>query len=75
MAPKWQAEDFNLSGITSANVGSYSIGLSQQGLQKLQQANPNYTLESANVTGGQFHITAAPVTIIAPTLTKSYDGQ
>ncbi|WP_180245743.1 hypothetical protein, partial [Secundilactobacillus silagincola] len=42
---------------------------------KLQQANPNYTLESANVTGGQFHITAAPVTIIAPTLTKSYDGQ
>ncbi|WP_180245757.1 MBG domain-containing protein, partial [Secundilactobacillus silagincola] len=32
VAPKWQAEDFNLSGITSANVGSYSIGLSQQGL-------------------------------------------
>ncbi|WP_180245741.1 MBG domain-containing protein, partial [Secundilactobacillus silagincola] len=75
VAPKWQAEDFDLSGITSANVGSSVIKLSDTGLQKLQKANPNYTIESANVTDGQFHITAAPVTIIAPTLTKSYDGQ
>ncbi len=69
----WTKDDFDTSGITSQNVGSYDVTLSKAGLAKLQAANPNSTI--GNVTPGKFTITPAPVTITAPSVTKKYDGQ
>ncbi|HBF74441.1 MAG TPA: hypothetical protein DDW71_04190 [Lactobacillus sp.] len=73
-APTWTADDFDLSGITSQNVGSYNVTLSDQGITDLQAKNPNFTVTKDEVTGAKFTITKAPVTVTAPTLTKVYDG-
>ncbi|WP_186808499.1 MBG domain-containing protein, partial [Furfurilactobacillus siliginis] len=69
------ASDFDVTGITSQNVGNYTIKLTAAGLAKLQANNKNYSFTSDKVTNGSFTITQAPVTITAPTLTKSYDGK
>jgi len=74
-APTWTADDFDLSGITSQNVGSYEVKLSAKGLVDLQAANPNYKLTSADVTSGHLVITPATITVTAPTISKVYDGQ
>ncbi|GHP14028.1 hypothetical protein YK48G_14530 [Lentilactobacillus fungorum] len=76
-APKddWVAADFDTSKITSQNVGSYEVTLSQTGLAKLQAANPNTAIDANSVTAGKFTITPAPITITGPTVTKVYDGQ
>ncbi|WP_180245756.1 MBG domain-containing protein, partial [Secundilactobacillus silagincola] len=48
--PTLTADDFDLSGITSANVGSnYAVTLNQAGIEALQGANKNYTITSSNV--------------------------
>ncbi|WDF83151.1 MBG domain-containing protein [Lacticaseibacillus pabuli] len=66
------ADDFNLTGINSQNVGSYDVTLNAAGLAKLQAANTNYDITS--VKAGKFTINAAPITITAPNPTKVYDG-
>ncbi|KRM75315.1 MBG domain-containing protein [Secundilactobacillus collinoides] len=43
--------------ITSQDVGSYEITLSDQGLEKLEAANSNYTITSSAVRSGWFNIT------------------
>ncbi|MFC6254938.1 MBG domain-containing protein [Secundilactobacillus hailunensis] len=73
-APKWTADDFDLSGINSQNVGSYAVTLSAKGIADLQAANTNYKVSATDVTGGHQVISQAPITITAPTLTKTYDG-
>ncbi|WP_203650140.1 MBG domain-containing protein [Secundilactobacillus yichangensis] len=73
--PTFTAEDFDLSGITSANVGNYSIKLSETGIVALQNANKNYTISSANVTAGTLNVTPAHITITAPSETVVYNGQ
>lgn len=70
----WTAADFTVAP-HSQDVGNSIVTLSDAGLAKLQAANPNYTLTTASITTGQFSITKAPVTIVAPTLTKTYDGE
>ncbi|WP_203650138.1 MBG domain-containing protein [Secundilactobacillus yichangensis] len=72
--PEWSADDFDLSGISSANIGDYSVKLSDKGLSDLQIKNPNFIISAENVTPGSFKITPAPIKIAAPTLTKNYDG-
>ncbi|GAX06409.1 adhesion exoprotein [Secundilactobacillus pentosiphilus] len=74
-APTWTADDFDLSGITSQDVGSYNVTLSDKGISDLQAKNPNYTITKADVTGTTFTITKAPIVVNGPTLTKVYDGQ
>ncbi|EHL98993.1 LPXTG-motif protein cell wall anchor domain protein [Lentilactobacillus parafarraginis F0439] len=74
-APTWAADDFDTSGITSQNAGTYNVTLSAAGLKKLQDTNPNYKITNANVIGGTFTITPAQVTVNAPYLTKIYDGK
>lgn len=74
-APTWAADDFDTSGITSQNAGTYNVTLSAAGLKKLQDANPNYKITNTNVIGGTFTITPAQVTVNAPYLTKIYDGK
>ena len=86
LAPTWTASDFDLSGMTSQNVGQYPVKLSATGLAKLQAVNPNYTITTANLTNTTLTITKAPVTIKAndsskvvgqtdPKLTSSVTGQ
>lgn len=72
-APTWTAADFDLSGITSQNVGQYQVKLSAQGLADLKAANPNYQI--TGVTAGYLTISPAPVTIIEPTITQKYTGE
>ena len=74
-APTWTADDFNTSGITSQNVGSYDVTLSDAGIAKLKAANPNFNFADNAITGGKFTITKAPITIAGPTLNKKYDGK
>ncbi|WP_180245733.1 MBG domain-containing protein, partial [Secundilactobacillus silagincola] len=50
--PTLTTDDFDLSGITSANVGSYAVTLNQAGIEALQGANKNYTITSSNVAAG-----------------------
>ncbi|WP_054656251.1 beta strand repeat-containing protein [Secundilactobacillus silagei] len=69
------AADFDNSGITSQNAGTYQVKLSQAGLTKLQQANPNYVFDMTSIKAGSFTITPKTITITAPTLTKTYDGK
>ncbi|MFC6253309.1 MBG domain-containing protein [Secundilactobacillus hailunensis] len=71
----WTTADFDNSGINSQNVGTYQVKLSQAGLTKLQQANPNYTFDMTSVKAGSFTITKAPLTVTLPALTKTYDGR
>lgn len=74
--PNWSVTDFTIDGtVASQNVGSYQVALSDTGLAKLQAANLNYQFSSKTVTNGVFRIDKAPVTIVAPTLTKTYDGE
>lgn len=75
IAPTWTAADFDLSGITSQNVGSYSVTLSNQGLTDLNKINPNFVFTKADIKAGTFTINKAPITITAPTLSKTYDGK
>ncbi|PIO83824.1 hypothetical protein BSQ39_09710 [Loigolactobacillus backii] len=75
VVPDLTAADFDLSGINSQNVGNYAVTLNATGLQKLQAANPNYDFDNTNVQNGLFVITPAPVTITAPSVSKTYDGQ
>lgn len=42
--------------ITSQDPGSYTITLSQAAIDKLNAANPNYTLNTKTVTSGSFQI-------------------
>ena len=76
--------DFDISGITSQNVGSYTVKLSATGLKKLQDANTNYKFDATNVQDALFVITPRPVTVTAndnskvfgttdPTLTTSVE--
>ncbi|MCX2454607.1 MBG domain-containing protein [Lacticaseibacillus nasuensis] len=75
-APTWTAADFDNSGITSQDVGDYTVTLSAQGLSDLQAANPDYDFSKLDPTtiSATFSITKAPITITAPTATKVYDG-
>ncbi|BAP86200.1 LPXTG-motif protein cell wall anchor domain protein [Paucilactobacillus hokkaidonensis JCM 18461] len=77
--------DFDLSGITSQNVGSYQVKLSAVGLKALQDANPNYDFDASDIQNALFVITPAAVTITAndngkvygttdPTLTAQVSG-
>ncbi|WP_125981471.1 MBG domain-containing protein [Loigolactobacillus iwatensis] len=75
VAPTWTTDDFDFSGITSQNVGTYNVTLSAQGLSDLRAANLNYTITAAEIGTGSFKITPAPVTITAPTVSKTYDGK
>ncbi|PIO87420.1 MBG domain-containing protein [Loigolactobacillus backii] len=75
VAPTWTAADFDFSGITSQNVGTYAVTLSAQGLSDLRAANLNYTITADEIGTGSFKITPAPITIKAPTVSKTYDGK
>ncbi|WP_054748500.1 MBG domain-containing protein [Lentilactobacillus rapi] len=70
----WTADDFDTTGITSQNVGSYDVKLSAKGLSDLQAANTTKTITMDDVTNTQFTITKAPITITGPTLNKVYDA-
>ncbi|WP_180245745.1 MBG domain-containing protein, partial [Secundilactobacillus silagincola] len=73
--PTLTADDFDLSGITSANVGSYAVTLNQAGIDALQGANTNYTITSNNVTVGKLTITPnTQATVQVQDSTKFYDG-
>ncbi|GAT18101.1 adhesion exoprotein [Secundilactobacillus silagincola] len=69
----WSADDFEVSG-NSQNVGSYAVTLSDSGIQKLNAANTNYSFAIDNVKAGRLTITSAPITVTAPTMSKTYDG-
>ncbi|PIO82284.1 hypothetical protein BSQ39_01255 [Loigolactobacillus backii] len=73
--PQLTASDFDLSGITSQNVGSYTVKLSAAGITKLQNANPNYDFTAADVQSGLFTITPAKATLTADSASYVYDGQ
>ncbi|MCH5461385.1 LPXTG cell wall anchor domain-containing protein [Lactobacillus sp. LC28-10] len=73
-APTWTADDFDLSGINSPNVGNYTVTLSAAGIAAIEAVNPNYTFTSDNVTAGTFTINQAEVTIKANDQAKTYDG-
>ncbi|WP_162260725.1 MBG domain-containing protein [Furfurilactobacillus siliginis] len=73
--PTFEASDFDVTGISSQNVGNYTVKLTAAGLQKLQAANKNYTLTADDVQDGLFVITKAPITLTAPTVTKVFDGK
>ncbi|WP_125979776.1 beta strand repeat-containing protein [Loigolactobacillus iwatensis] len=75
VVPQLTANDFDLSGITSQNVGSYTVKLSTAGITKLQNANPNYNFTAADVQGGLFTITQAKATLTADSASYVYDGQ
>lgn len=53
-----KASDFDTSMIKQ-DVGSYQVTLRASGLEKLQQANPNYSFDAGNVQGGLFVISPA----------------
>ncbi|WP_179394051.1 MBG domain-containing protein [Lacticaseibacillus absianus] len=82
--PALTADDFDFSAV-EANAGSYTVTLSQAGVDKLVAANANTTLALADVTAGQVVIDKAQATITAdaagkvegaaePTLTATVDG-
>ncbi len=74
--PTLTADDFDMTGITSQNVGNYAVKLSANGLAALQQANANYQITAANVQTGLFVIapnTASQVSVNGAQ--KTYDGQ
>ncbi|ANK61765.1 hypothetical protein AYR56_02055 [Loigolactobacillus backii] len=75
VVPKLTASDFDLSGITSQNVGSYSVKLSAAGITKLQNANSNYDFTAADVQSGLFTITPAKASLTADSASYVYDGQ
>ncbi|WP_205004441.1 MBG domain-containing protein [Loigolactobacillus bifermentans] len=75
VVPTLTAADFDLSGVTSQNVGLYQVTLSASGLAKLQAANPTFTFDASDVQNGLFQITPAAITITAPTVSKTYDGK
>ncbi|GAX04430.1 adhesion exoprotein [Secundilactobacillus pentosiphilus] len=52
------ASDFDTSMIKQG-VGSYQVTLKASGLEKLQQANPNYSFDASNVQAGLFVISPA----------------
>ncbi len=62
-APSWTSADFTRQD-ASEDAGSYVVSLSQAGLDKLQQSNPNFTITSADITAGHLTITPAAVTIM-----------
>ncbi|MTV82745.1 MBG domain-containing protein [Secundilactobacillus folii] len=75
LSPTWQMGDF--TNTTDPNKGSYTVSLSQQGLARLQAANPNYVLTLANVTPATYKI--LPATLAAGSIKvgdsgKVYDG-
>ncbi len=62
------------SGSDSANAGSYTFTLNDNGLAKVQAKIGNgYTVSQGST--GTIIIDKAPVTITAPTVSKSYDGK
>ncbi|NLR19491.1 KxYKxGKxW signal peptide domain-containing protein, partial [Lactobacillus sp. LC28-10] len=73
--PTLTDDDFDFSGIDSANVGQYSVKLSEAGINALQSANKNYTITSDNVITGSLNITPAHITITAPSETVTYNGE
>lgn len=73
-AKGWTSADFDLSGITSQNVGSYIVSLSEQGINDLQAANGNYHVTSSAIKNGHFVITQAPSTAAVMSATKVYDN-
>ncbi|KRN96000.1 LPXTG-motif protein cell wall anchor domain protein [Furfurilactobacillus siliginis] len=75
VVPALTADDFDLSGINSQNVGKYVVKLSAAGITKIQNANTNYSFTAADIQSGLFVITPAPITITAPTVSKDYDGK
>lgn len=75
VVPALTADDFDLSGINSQNVGSYVVKLSAAGIEKIQKANKNYSFNAKDIQNGLFVITPAPITITAPTVSKTYDGK
>ncbi|GAX02506.1 adhesion exoprotein [Secundilactobacillus pentosiphilus] len=66
--------DFDWSAV-GANAGDYAVSLNAQGLQAIEQQQPNYTLTTKDVQAGHVIVDPAPVTITAPTITKDYDKQ
>lgn len=75
VVPVLTADDFDLSGINSQNVGNYVVKLSAAGIKKIQKANKNYSFTGEDIQNGLFVITPAPITITAPTVSKTYDGK
>ncbi|WDF83150.1 leucine-rich repeat protein [Lacticaseibacillus pabuli] len=70
--PNFDDTDFDLSGITSQNVGTYGVTLNAAGIAKINAANTNYNVKG--VTAGRFSITPAVITINVANATKQYDG-
>lgn len=71
--PDLTEDDF--TGVTSQDVGTYPIRLSEQGLQKLQSANPSQTITANNIKAGTFTITPLNITVtVSNTMLKVYDG-
>ncbi|GAX06408.1 adhesion exoprotein [Secundilactobacillus pentosiphilus] len=66
--------DFDWSAV-GANAGDYAVSLNAQGLQAIEQQQPNYTLTAKDVQAGHVIVDPAPVSITAPTITKDYDKQ
>jgi len=67
--PTLTAADFDWSNV-QANVGSYQVTLNADGKAKLQQQNPNISLNK--VTAGTATITPATVTLQAKDATKAF---
>ena len=55
--------DLDISGIDSQEPGSYTVALSEQGLNKLAAANPMYLITSAVGKSAQFTITPITTTL------------
>lgn len=55
----------DIVGITGQSVGRYLLTLSASALQKLQAANPNYSINDATITSGVYQITSNIQTVIA----------
>ncbi|GEK27828.1 MBG domain-containing protein [Furfurilactobacillus siliginis] len=70
--PTWEASDFDTSGITSQDVGNYTVKLSDAGVKKLANANPDYGITADNVQSGIFNISQAKITLTIPDQQKIY---
>ncbi len=72
------ADDFTVTPATQdnntlTNAGHYTVSLTQTGVQKLRQANPNLSIEDGHITG-TFEITKAPLSISVNSENIVYNG-
>lgn len=70
--PTLTAADFDVSGITSQNVGRYIVKLNATGLKAIQDLNKNYAVTADDIQNALYVITPRPVKITATDASKNY---